>query len=73
MTWWFQGNKAYEDVAALARDGVKFIHNLSGAPLTSTPHLYLSALAFAPEGSLLCRALRARFPCIAKSCCRTPQ
>ena len=66
MTWLFQGNKAYEDVAALARDGVKFIHNLSNGPSASTPHLYLSALPFAPEDSLLVKALRERFPCIAK-------
>ena len=66
LTWSFQGNKVYEDVAALARDGVKFIYNFSGAPLASSPHLYLSALAFAPEGSLLCRALREKFSCIAK-------
>ena len=61
-----QGKKAYEDVAELARDGVKFIHNLSSAPSTSTPHLYISALPFSPENSLLYRALWEKFPHIAK-------
>ena len=45
---------------------MKFIHNLSNAPSASTPHLYLSALPFAPENSLLVKDLRARFPCIAR-------
>ena len=45
---------------------MKFIHNLSNGPSASTPHLYLSALPFAPEDSLLVNSLRARFPCIAK-------
>ncbi|KIM63729.1 hypothetical protein SCLCIDRAFT_116601, partial [Scleroderma citrinum Foug A] len=58
---WLQVN-----VAALAKDGVKFIHNLSNGPFASTPHLYLSALPFAPEDSLLLKTLSARFPCIAK-------
>jgi len=65
VTQWFQG-KGYENVAALAKDGVKFIHNFSIASSESTPHLYLSALSFSPEDSLLVKDLRARFPCIAK-------
>ena len=44
---------------------MRFIYNLSNAPSASTPHLYLSALPFTPEDSLICKALRARFPCIA--------
>ena len=66
VTQWFQGKKGYEDVVALAKDGVKFIHNLSNGPSASTPHLYLSALPFTPEDSVLVKALRSRFPCIAK-------
>ena len=66
LTQWFQGEKAFEDVAAMAKDGVKFIHNLSNGPSASTPHLYLSALPFAPEDSLLVKALRERFPFIVK-------
>ena len=66
VTQWFQGKKGYEDAAALAKDGVKFIHNLSNGPCASTPHLYLSALPFAPEDSLLLKTLRGKFPCIAK-------
>ncbi|KAL4071250.1 hypothetical protein V8B97DRAFT_436951 [Scleroderma yunnanense] len=62
---WLQGKKGYEDATALARDGVKFIHNLSSAPSASTPHLYISALPFIPENSVLWKALGARFPCIA--------
>ncbi|KAL4081810.1 WD40-repeat-containing domain protein [Scleroderma yunnanense] len=63
---WLQGREGYEDAAVLAKDGVKFIHNLSSAPSASTPHLYISALTFSPENSVLWRALGAKFPWIAK-------
>ncbi|KIM50045.1 hypothetical protein SCLCIDRAFT_97204, partial [Scleroderma citrinum Foug A] len=45
----------------LATDGVKFVYNFCVAPSASTPHLYISALPFAPEGSVLCRTLKTRF------------
>ncbi|KAL4062780.1 WD40-repeat-containing domain protein [Scleroderma yunnanense] len=63
---WLQVQEGYEDVAALARDGVKFIHNFCSAPSASTPHLYISALAFIPENSMLGGAVRKKFPCTAK-------
>ncbi|KAL4062785.1 hypothetical protein V8B97DRAFT_2091404 [Scleroderma yunnanense] len=63
---WLQVQEGYEDVAALARDGVKFIHNFCSAPSASTPHLYISALAFIPENSMLGGAVREKFPCTAK-------
>ena len=45
---------------------MKFVYNFCVAPSVSTPHLYISALPFAPEDSVLCRALKARFHNIAK-------
>ena len=45
---------------------MRFVHNHYNASSASTPHLYLSALPFAPEDSLLFKALREKFPCIAK-------
>ncbi|KAL4065636.1 WD40-repeat-containing domain protein [Scleroderma yunnanense] len=64
---WLQGHQGYEDVIALAKDGVQFIHEFASAISLSTPHLYLSALALAPQSSVLCRALRSKFPNIAKA------
>ena len=49
-----------------AKDGVKLIHNLSIAPSASTPHLYISALPFVPQNSVLYRAVREKFPHVAK-------
>ena len=45
---------------------MKFVYNFCVAPSASTPHLYISALPFAPGESVLCRALKARFHHIAK-------
>ncbi|KAL4075164.1 hypothetical protein V8B97DRAFT_1544571 [Scleroderma yunnanense] len=39
---WLQGKEGYEDIAALAKDGVKFIHNFSNGPAASTPHFFLA-------------------------------
>ncbi|KIM50554.1 hypothetical protein SCLCIDRAFT_797416, partial [Scleroderma citrinum Foug A] len=58
--------KEYEDARALARDGMKFIHNFCIAPTASTPHLYMSALAFTPQNSVLYRTLKPKFPWIAR-------
>ena len=58
--------KEYEDARALARDGMKFIHNFCNAPTASTPHLYMSALAFTPQNSVLYRTLKPKFPWIAR-------
>ncbi|KIM61397.1 hypothetical protein SCLCIDRAFT_59887, partial [Scleroderma citrinum Foug A] len=61
---WFQVSRS--DAAVLAMDGVKFIHNFASGASASTPHLYMSALPFAPENAMPYRNLRAIFPCIAK-------
>ena len=45
---------------------MKFIHNFSTAVATSTPHLYISALPFAPANAIPYGELRVKFPCIAK-------
>lgn len=63
---WLKGQSGYEDVKALARDGVKFIHNFGSMILQSTPHLYLSALPFIPENSPLSTVLKPEFPNIAQ-------
>ncbi|KIM56435.1 hypothetical protein SCLCIDRAFT_29581 [Scleroderma citrinum Foug A] len=63
---WCQGKAGYEDVTALARDGVKFIHNFSSGASASTPHLYISALPFTPRNAIPYKDLRAISPCIAK-------
>jgi len=66
VTQWLQGKEGYEDAIALARDGMKLIHNFSSASSASTPHLYISALPFTPENSVLYRTLKPKFPYIAR-------
>ncbi|KAL4081514.1 WD40-repeat-containing domain protein [Scleroderma yunnanense] len=63
---WLQRKDGYEDVAALAKDGAKFIQNFASAISMSTPHLYVSSLPFSPERSMLSRTLKRKFPCIAR-------
>ncbi|KAL4068682.1 WD40-repeat-containing domain protein [Scleroderma yunnanense] len=63
---WLRGQEGYKDVVALARDGIKFIHTFCTASSASTPHLYISALPFIPENSVLCGTLKTRFACIAQ-------
>ncbi|KIM65457.1 hypothetical protein SCLCIDRAFT_97925, partial [Scleroderma citrinum Foug A] len=61
---WLQVSRL--DATALAKDGMKMIHNFSSAASASTPHLYISALPFTPENTVLYRALNTKFSCIAK-------
>ncbi|KIO01533.1 hypothetical protein M404DRAFT_726737, partial [Pisolithus tinctorius Marx 270] len=49
---WLQGHAGCEVPAALATDGVKFLQCFTTAISCSAPHLYLSALPFAPSTSL---------------------
>ncbi|KIL54001.1 hypothetical protein M378DRAFT_40905, partial [Amanita muscaria Koide BX008] len=55
-------DKEYEEVSVAARDGIRFARMIGGAISESTPHLYLSGLAFLPKNSILGRHLKARFP-----------
>ncbi|KIL55379.1 hypothetical protein M378DRAFT_35029, partial [Amanita muscaria Koide BX008] len=61
---WLQDG--HGDVSAAARDGVKFARMIGGVITESTPHLYVSGLAFLPESSILSRHLKAKFPRIAR-------
>ena len=45
---------------------MKFIHIFSAVVSASTPHLYISALPFAPENAIPYGELRVKLPCIAK-------
>ena len=65
ITNW-QGKKEGEDVLMFVRDCIKFVGNFSGIIEKSTPHLYLSALPFAPLKSMMPGQLLDRFPGIAK-------
>ena len=48
------------------KDEIKFVENFSGIIDKSTPHLYLSALPFAPSESIVAKCLLDKFPGIAK-------
>ena len=40
-------------MSAIARDAIKFVRVFGGAIMESTPHLYISALAFSPVKSII--------------------
>ncbi|KAG6332401.1 hypothetical protein ID866_6687 [Astraeus odoratus] len=63
---WLQGQKGFEDVAALARDCMKFIQTFVSAVSQSTPHLYISTLPFLPSNALLDKVLHGKFCGIAE-------
>ncbi|KIO01524.1 hypothetical protein M404DRAFT_149834, partial [Pisolithus tinctorius Marx 270] len=50
-----------EEPAALAMDGVKFLQCFTTAISCSAPHLYLSALPFAPSTTLFSKQLMCKF------------
>ncbi|KIL65494.1 hypothetical protein M378DRAFT_10853 [Amanita muscaria Koide BX008] len=58
---WLQ-KKDYEEVSAAARDGIRFARVIGGVISESTPHLYVSGLAFLPKNSMLSRHVKAKFP-----------
>ncbi|KIL54614.1 hypothetical protein M378DRAFT_47470, partial [Amanita muscaria Koide BX008] len=60
---WLEG---YEQVILVAKDGIQLIQNFGGMISESIPHLYLSALPFLPEDSILSKLLSLKFPLIAK-------
>lgn len=48
-----QGRDEYTDILSMIRDAQKFVEKFGSVITQSTPHLYLSALPFAPELSIL--------------------
>ena len=56
----------YEDTLRFIKDGNKFLQNFAGMIDESIPHLYLSALPFAPCKSILATSLVSQFPKIAQ-------
>ncbi|KAG8718489.1 hypothetical protein FRC09_012598 [Ceratobasidium sp. 395] len=51
-----------QDCRAAANDAYRFVLSFYDVISRSTPHLYLSALAFAPRGSRVARCVRGQFP-----------
>ncbi|CAE6336182.1 unnamed protein product [Rhizoctonia solani] len=52
----------YRQVVLWIRDIHRFLLSFYDAISTSTPHIYVSALAFAPSGSLTAQRMRPHFP-----------
>ncbi|KAG8718490.1 hypothetical protein FRC09_012599 [Ceratobasidium sp. 395] len=54
--------ESMQDCRAAANDAYRFVLSFYDAISRSTPHLYLSALAFAPYNSGMARRMRGHFP-----------
>ncbi|KIK41433.1 hypothetical protein CY34DRAFT_13061 [Suillus luteus UH-Slu-Lm8-n1] len=63
VTDWFSGHADFTHVSDAARDTLRFVRTFASTILHSTPHLYLSALPFAPTQSRMFRKFAAKFPC----------
>ncbi|KAG6329496.1 hypothetical protein ID866_9593 [Astraeus odoratus] len=48
---WVGGHHDQEALSAISQDAIKFMQTFGGAMYTSTPHLYISALALCPTSS----------------------
>jgi WD40 repeat protein len=59
---WFTDSAEYMHTSDDARDAQHFIQTFGTTVLRSTPHLYLSALPFAPTQSTIFRKFAAKFP-----------
>lgn len=59
---WFMDNAEYIHNSDDVRDALHFIQTFGTTILHSTPHLYLSALPFAPMQSTIFRKFAAKFP-----------
>ncbi|KIN97760.1 hypothetical protein M404DRAFT_159515, partial [Pisolithus tinctorius Marx 270] len=51
----------FDEIVALAQDGIKFVHNFGGAISHSAPHLYISALPFTPLNTMVAKMLMPKF------------
>ncbi|KAG2337953.1 WD40 repeat-like protein [Suillus weaverae] len=60
---WFSGHAEFMHVRDATRDTLRFVRTFATTILRSTPHLYLSALPFAPTQSRMFRKFAAKFPC----------
>ncbi|OCH86524.1 WD40 repeat-like protein, partial [Obba rivulosa] len=58
----FEANSvATENVVVIAKDAIKFVRYFARAIRESAPHIYISALPFAPRSSIVANAYRSRF------------
>ncbi|OJA13993.1 hypothetical protein AZE42_04602, partial [Rhizopogon vesiculosus] len=60
---WCAGSAEFTQISDAAQDTLRFVRMFGVAILHSTPHLYLSALPFAPKQSRVFRKFAAKFPC----------
>jgi WD40 repeat protein len=60
---WFSGHAEFTHVSDATRDTLRFVRTFATTILRSTPHLYISALPFAPAQSRMFRKFAATFPC----------
>ncbi|KAI6137506.1 hypothetical protein EDD17DRAFT_1747892 [Pisolithus thermaeus] len=66
VRWLPKGEDEFEDMLAIAEDGIKLIQNFGSVMLHSTPHLYVSALPFIPSNALLSAVLLPKFSGLAR-------
>ncbi|KAG1792155.1 uncharacterized protein HD556DRAFT_1482212 [Suillus plorans] len=59
---WFSGHAELKHVSDAIRDTLRFVRTSAPTIIRSTPHLYLSALPFAPTQSRIFRKFAAKFP-----------
>ncbi|KAG2337995.1 WD40 repeat-like protein [Suillus weaverae] len=59
---WFSGHAEFTHVSDASRDTLRFVRTFAATILRSTPHLYLSALPFAPTQSRMYRKFASKFP-----------
>ncbi|KAF7967198.1 hypothetical protein HWV62_35584 [Athelia sp. TMB] len=57
---WAQGHDA--DLAAFAKDAIRFVETFAAPIAQSVPHIYLSALPFAPTHSLVSQTYLPQYP-----------
>ncbi|KIN98511.1 hypothetical protein M404DRAFT_1005182 [Pisolithus tinctorius Marx 270] len=65
ITIWLQGQNGFGDTLMMAQEEIKFIENFGSAIAYSAPHLYLSALPFAPSNTMISKMLLPKFSSLA--------
>ncbi|KAG6330178.1 hypothetical protein ID866_8911 [Astraeus odoratus] len=58
---WIAGQEEHQTLHAILRDAIEFVRTFGGAISMSTPHLYLSALAFSPMRSAILKQAMHKF------------
>ncbi|KAF8965708.1 hypothetical protein BDZ97DRAFT_1810653 [Flammula alnicola] len=58
---WVKGHAEIDDILAIAADARRFVRQFGGPISLSTPHLYLSAVPFSPERSILSMKFAPKF------------